>query len=252
MKKIISALSLLTLVACTKNAPMERHMESRFGKVNDIVYKEGLYFYNPISTDILRVSTAVQSVEKNVEMYSSDLQPVKAKIRFQFNVPDSAVKDVLIKYKGDVVDEFVIPRIEETLKEVSSAKTAENIVKQRGDMKQKIIEISRSKLNGMVVLDDVVIENIDLSASLEKAIESKMVQEQEAEKAKFNQEQAKIDAQTKIIRAEAEAKAAEILGKAISDNPRIIEIETVKKWNGVLPQVTGSNSNLMINLPTKK
>ena len=247
MKKLIYILPLL-IASCHQNEPMQRSIEVKFGKPSDTVYKEGMYFYNPIGTEILKLSIANQSIEKEVNVYSSDLQPVKTKIRIQYEIPDNSVKNILINYNGNVVDNFVIPKVIEALKEITSTKTAENIVKQRDDIKKRILELSKLKLNNLVNLTDVVIEDTDLSDSLEKAIESKMIQEQEAEKSKFLQEQAKIDAQTKIIRAQAEAKSAEILGKAVSDNPKIIQMEMIKKWDGKMPQVVDGNNSLLMSL----
>ena len=247
MKKLIYILPLL-IASCHQTEPMQRSIEVKFGKPSDTVYKEGMYFYNPIGTEILKLSIANQSIEKEVNVYSSDLQPVKTKIRIQYEIPDNSVKNILINYNGNVVDNFVIPKVIEALKEITSTKTAENIVKQRDDIKKRILELSKLKLNNLVNLTDVVIEDTDLSDSLEKAIESKMIQEQEAEKSKFLQEQAKIDAQTKIIRAQAEAKSAEILGKAVSDNPKIIQMEMIKKWDGKMPQVVDGNNSLLMSL----
>jgi prohibitin 2 len=227
---------------------MQRSIEVKFGKPSNIVYKEGMYFYNPFGTEILKLSIANQSIEKEVNVYSSDLQPVKTKIRIQYEIPDNSVKNILINYNGNVVDNFVIPKVIEALKEITSTKTAENIVKQRDDIKKRVLELSKLKLNNLVNLTDVVIEDTELSDSLEKAIESKMIQEQEAEKSKFLQEQAKIDAQTKIIRAQAEAKSAEILGKAVSDNPKIIQMEMIKKWDGKMPQIIDGNNGLIMSL----
>lgn len=236
------------LVSCHQNEPMQRSIEVRFGKAEEQIYKEGLYFYNPFAVDILKLSTANQSIDKEVSVYSSDLQPVKTRIRIQYEIPEISVKNILINYHGNVVDNFVIPKVVEALKEVTSTKTAENIVKQRDDIKRKILELSKIKLNNLVNLTDVVIEDTELSDSLEKAIEEKMIQEQQAEKSKFLQDQAKIDAQTIIIRAQAEAKSAEILGKAVSDNPKIVQIEMIKKWDGKMPQVLDSKSNILLNL----
>jgi len=247
MKKLIYILPLLA-ASCHQNEPMQRSIEVKFGKPSNIVYKEGMYFYNPLGTEILKLSIANQSIEKEVNVYSSDLQPVKTKIRIQYEIPDNSVKNILINYNGNVVDNFVIPKVIEALKEITSTKTAENIVKQRDDIKKRVLDLSKLKLNNLVNLTDVVIEDTELSDSLEKAIESKMIQEQEAEKSKFLQEQAKIDAQTKIIRAQAEAKSAEILGKAVSDNPKIIQMEMIKKWDGKMPQVIDGNNSLIMSL----
>jgi prohibitin 2 len=247
MRKIIFMLPLL-LISCHQNEPMQRSIEVSFGKAEEKVYREGLYFYNPLAVDILKLSTANQSIDREIDVYSSDLQPVKTRIRIQYEIPETSVKNILVNYQGNVVNNFVIPKVVEALKEITSTKTAENIVKQRDDIKRRVLELSKIKLNNLVNLTDVVIEDTELSDSLEKAIESKMIQEQEAEKSKFLQEQAKIEAQTKIIRAQAEAKSAEILGKAVSDNPKIIQIEMIKKWDGKMPQVLDGNNSLIMSL----
>lgn len=247
MKKLVCLLPTL-LFGCHQNEPMERSIEVRFGKAEEKIYSAGFYFYNPIAIDILKISIANQSIEKEVSVYSSDLQPVKTRIRIQYEIPETSVKNVLINFNGNVVENFVVPKVIEALKEITSTKTAENIVKQRDDIKRRVLDLSKIKLNSLVNLSDIVIEDTELSDSLENAIESKMIQEQEAEKSKFLQEQAKIDAQTKIIKAEAEAKSAEILGKAVSSNPKIIQMEMIKKWDGKMPQVVDSNNSLMMNL----
>ncbi len=248
MKKFLLSLSSIITLSCHQNEPMERSIEVRFGKAEEKVYTSGFYFYNPIAVDILKISIANQSIEKEVSVYSSDLQPVKTRIRIQYEIPEASVKNVLVNFNGNVVDNFVVPKVIEALKEITSTKTAENIVKQRDDIKKRVLDLSKIKLNNLVNLTDVVIEDTELSDSLEKAIESKMIQEQEAEKSKFLQEQAKVDAQTKIIKAHAEAKSAEILGKAVSDNPKIIQMEMIKKWDGKMPQVLDSNNSLIMNL----
>lgn len=241
-------LLILILGAVYQNEPMERSVEVSFGKASETIEKEGVHFKSPIGVDVKKVSIANQSVRLETNVYSSDLQPVVITINIQFNIPEVSVREILLNYQGNVVERFIIPKVIEALKEVTATKTAENIIKQREDIRQKVIASSTAKLNGVVVLNDFIIENTDLSDSLEKAIESKMIQEQEAEKSKFLQEQAKIDAQTKIIRAQAEAKSAEILGKAISDNPKIIKMEMIKKWDGVLPKVVDEKTNILLDL----
>ena len=86
-----------------------------------------------------------------------------------------------------------------------------------------------------------------------------MVQEQEAAKAKFTQAKAEIEAQTAVIRAKGEAEAIRVRGRAVQDNPGLVQLQIVEKWNGVSPLVIGGgggggSANILLpigNLKTK-
>jgi regulator of protease activity HflC (stomatin/prohibitin superfamily) len=87
----------------------------------------------------------------------------------------------------------------------------------------------------------LAITNFDFTDELEKAIEQKTIREQEALAKHFELEKAKKDAEITYVNAEAEARAVKIKGEAIRLAPSVIQLEIVKKWNGVSPQsvVTG-------------
>jgi len=77
-----------------------------------------------------------------------------------------------------------------------------------------------------------------------------MVQEQEAEKAKFTQLKAQIEADTAIIRAKGEAEAIQVRGQALRDNPDFIRLQILQNWNGRSPLVVGTEggANMMLSL----
>ena len=94
-----------------------------------------------------------------------------------------------------------------------------------------------------------LIYNLALSPELETAIEMKMVQEQEAEKAKFTQLKARIEADTAIIRAKGEAEAIQVRGTALKANPDFIKLQILQSWNGRSPLVVGgSTGNILMSL----
>ena len=97
-----------------------------------------------------------------------------------------------------------------------------------------------------------MIFNLALSPELESAIEMKMVQEQEAEKAKFTQLKAKIEADTAIIRAKGEAEAIQVRGTALRANPDFIKLQILQNWNGRSPLVVGGSGggagNILLSL----
>ncbi len=93
-----------------------------------------------------------------------------------------------------------------------------------------------------------VIDDVSLSRELEQAIEAKMVQQQEAEKALFRKQQAQTDAETAIIAAHGQAESIRIQGEALEKNPKLVDLKMVEKWNGVSPQVVGAGTNIMLPL----
>jgi prohibitin 2 len=96
-----------------------------------------------------------------------------------------------------------------------------------------------------------VLENIELTAVLEKAIEAKMVQQQEAARARFAQQQAEVEANTAVIKAKGEAESINLRGKALSENPSVIDLQVVEQWDGVTPLVVGpgaKSANMLLPL----
>src|SRR5205823_12807438 len=128
-------------------------------------------------------------------------------------------------YAGDPFDSLVAPRVQEALKEVTAMQSAEQIVKNREEIKNKSLAGAREKVGSLLVIEDIVIQNIDLSKELETAIEAKIVQEQEAAKAKFTQQKAQIEADTAVIKAKGDAESIRIRGEALKLTPAFIELQ---------------------------
>jgi prohibitin 2 len=162
-------------------------------------------------------------------------------LRVLYRIPEDSVVQIYKQYAGDPFDSLVAPRVQEALKEVTALRTAEQIVKDRESIKQGAIAAARTKIGSIVSVEDIVIRNIDLSPELERAIEAKMVAEQEAAKARFTQQQTEIEAQTVIIRAKGEAEAIKVRGEALKLNPAFLRLQIVEKWNGKSPLVVPSD-----------
>lgn len=126
---------------------------------------------------------------------------------------------------------------------MTALQTAEQIVKNREEIKQKTLAAARIKIGGLLQVEDIVIRNLDLSSQLERAIEEKMVAEQQAAQARFSQLQAQVDAETAVIRAKGEAEAIRVRGEALKLNPVFLRLQIVERWNGKSPLVVPSAAN---------
>ena len=185
--------------------PGHRGVIVTLGKVSDVFAPEGMGFKMPFVTTIIPVSVRQQTMVSKSDCYSSDLQQINVELRVLYRIPENMTVKMFRDYAGDPFDSLVSPRVSEALKEVTAMQSAEQIVKKREEIKAKTLEAARAKVGNLLVIEDVVIQNVELSKELETAIEAKMVQEQEAAKAKFTQAKAEIEAQTAIIRAKGEA-----------------------------------------------
>ncbi|MCL2626752.1 MAG: prohibitin family protein [Cystobacterineae bacterium] len=219
-------------------APGFRGVQVTFGEVSQHPLTEGLHFINPFSS-VERISVRQRTDTTLASAFSSDLQSVQIRVKVLHRIPETSVVEIFTKYQGEHFETLIAPRVQEAVKEVTALLSAEQIAKSREEVKQKALTFSRKKVGDLLVLEDLVIEDVGLSHELQKAIEAKMVQEQEASRARFVQLQAETEAQTAIVRAKGEAEALRIRGEALRQNPQVIEMNLVEKWNGVSPLVVG-------------
>jgi prohibitin 2 len=222
--------------------PGFRGVEVTLGKVSEQFKPEGFGTKSPFITHIVDIPVRQLTRPLPAECYSSDLQQVNVSLRVLYRIPEASVVQIYKSYAGDPFDSLIAPRVQEALKEVTALQSAEQIVKKREDIKARTLAEARKKVGDILLVEDIVLENITLSKELETAIESKMVQEQEAAKARFTQQKAQIEADTAIIKAKGEAEAIRVRAEAIRDNPGLIQLQIVEKWDGKAPLVIGGGA----------
>ncbi len=239
-------------MSCSVVEPGKRGIKVTLGEVAPQIYPEGVVWHTPMIGRVISVDIRQQAGVIDAECYSSDLQQVNIKVKILYKIPEQSVLPIYKEYTGNPFDNLVASRIFESLKEVTATETAEGIVKKRESIKQRALEQARNKVGALIIIDDIVLENITLTDQLENAIEQKMVQEQEAAKAKFVKLQAEVEAETAIIKAKGEAEAIRVRGDAIRNNPFIVELKIIEKWDGKSPLVVGGGKSANILLPIKE
>lgn len=253
VKRLIGSLLLLFVIVVLAGSatyvvqPGYRGVAVTLGTVSPEFRPEGFGLKKPFITHIQQISVRQQTRPMPAECYSSDLQQVKMQVHVLYRVPEKSVVKIFQEYAGEPFDNLIAPRVQEALKEVAATQSAEMIVKRREEIKNRALELARRKIGAdFLTLADLVIYNLSLSNELEAAIEMKMVQEQEAEKAKFTQLKAQIEAETAIIRAKGEAEAIQVRGTALRVNPEFIRLQILQNWNGRSPLVVGSGDSSVI------
>jgi prohibitin 2 len=231
--------------------PGERGVKVSLGKMSDEVLQPGPGLKMPLVSQIRRVSVQQDTREMKAECYSADLQQIDIQIKVLYRIPEQSTVKILRDYSGEPFEQLIVPRVQEAVKEVTALRTAADIVKTREQIKNAALTSARQKVGELLALDDLVIEDVSLSKELERAIEAKMVQQQEAEQAVFRMQQSKTDAERMIIEAKGQAESIRIQGEALEKNPKLVELKMVEKWNGVAPQVVGAGTSIMLPINNK-
>ncbi|HBX50929.1 MAG TPA: HflC protein [Bacteroidales bacterium] len=242
----VMLLVLLLLKPWVQIGAGERGVVLNFGAVQDKVLDEGIYFRIPVMQEVVLMNVQVQKIQTDASSASSDLQDVTLSVALNYHViPDKA--NVVYQTIGKEFKERIIdPAIQEVTKAVSAKYSAEELITKRPAVSTAMKEALTEKLMASnIAVDAVSIVTFSFSKVFMDAIEAKQTAEQHALKAKRDLDRIKIEAEQTIAAATAEAEALRLQKMNIS--PDLIELrkieanlKAIEKWNGVMPQVTGS------------
>jgi prohibitin 2 len=79
-----------------------------------------------------------------------------------------------------------------------------------------------------IVIDDVAITDMKFGDEFMRAIDEKQIAQQEAERAKYLVQRAMQDKNSAIIKAEGEARSAELLGAALGKSQAYIQLQRIQ------------------------
>ena len=230
-----------------------RAVKLQFGAVRGIL-SEGIHLVVPFvnSTELIEVRT--QKEESQASAASKDLQIVTTILALNFHVDPSRVDQLFQNVGHDYVARVIDPAVQESLKVVTASYTAEELVKFRAKVKDEVEAEITERLavyNVAVEPNGLSIVNFDFSPEFNKAIEEKQVAQQQAEKQRYVLQQAELEKETQITRAEGAAQAARLSAAALQaqGGSLVIAREWIEKWNGAVPSVSaGAGQNVILDI----
>ena len=267
MNKLIATASVFMLCTALTGCGVQvvdagnRGVKKTLGKVQEEALTEGMYFYNPFTSDIDIMT--IQTLKSNARTiaYTKDVQQATIDYTLTFNLNPSAVTSVYVGVGKIWSDKLLLDLVPDTLKNVIGRWDAVELVGKRGEVSPQVLAglqarvSAKSREAGLpadaVRITSFAMNNISYQPAFEKAVEDKVTAVQRAEEEKNKTVQVQEQADQRVITAEAVAKSMTIRAQALAQNNALVEWEAVQKWNGVLPVYMLGDSTPFININKK-
>lgn len=271
MSKLFAVLSLLVLSACSKvPAGNVGVMVDLYGGTKGVQAQElspGRYWVG-FNQDLFIFPTFTQTytwtkdkrggatTDESITFQSIEGLPINTDVGITYHVQPDKVTLLFQKYRRgieEITETYIHNMIRDAFVENASQLPIETIY---GIGKEPLIESVQKKVQTQVNEIGLVIEKVYLVGTLRlpdavgRAINAKIAATQMAQQRNNEVAQSQAEAQKEIakangtaqamlINAEAEAKSLKLRGDALRDNPSLVQLNAIEKWNGQLPNVNG-------------
>lgn len=241
-------------------------VRTTFGQIDSDVITPGFTWKIPFAQSIEKINNKQQDVEyadDEIWCEASERTAVYAKnvtVSYQLNGEKSSwIYSNVEDYEDNILnDGLVASAIKSATKkfdptnvtnrskiEPESAKTLQQAIDEKYG--SDIIIINKVTISDMDFKDEyknaiAAKQNTQMEYETQQIKNKKSVEKAEAD-AKASKVKAQADADVKKIKAAAEAEANKKLANSLSD--KIIQNNYINKWDGKLPQVSGSDKNII-------
>ena len=244
------------------------------GGVDPVPLGPGLHLRNPLTTGIKEYPTFMQTIvltqgategspsNDEINVNSIEGQPISLDISMSFELRHDKVPFLYSTFRTDIEaiqKGYLRQTIRQALQEVAGQEEIANIL---GPKKAETVAKTQVKLATAldqygIMVKQFSINEIRAPQAVMAAINAKNVMQQQALTAQNELQKNTYQAQGDSIKAvgrakailaeaQAQAQANELLAKSISGS--LVQYEMAKKWNGVMPQVSGA-AMPMIQMP---
>jgi prohibitin 1 len=197
-----------------------------FGRVTSETLGEGIHLINPLKTNN-EMSVQTQTLKESASVPSSEglMMSLDTSLIYHLN-PDRAA-EVFQKIGADYENVVVEPTLRSAIRESTASHTANALYTGEREMvaKQILDQITQALNQRGITVENVLLRDIQLPATLKASIEAKQQAEQEALAMNFRLQKETQEAQRKRIEAAGVRDFQQIVAQGIT--PSLLE------WKGI-------------------
>jgi regulator of protease activity HflC (stomatin/prohibitin superfamily) len=232
---------------------------------------EDLYLFPTFTQNYTWTKPAADSrdSDESITFQTDQGLSVNADVGISYAVDPSKVTTLFQKYrKGiqEITDVYLRNMVRDALVTEASTRQIETVY---GAGKAELLAAVEKRVRAQVEPLGINLERLywagefRLPATVTNAIDAKIkatqfaqqrANEVAAAKAEADKaiEEARGVAESTLLKAKAEAEAIRIKGDALRENPRLVELSAIEKWNGTMPQFVGGGAMPFISIPQTK
>jgi len=206
----------------------------RFGKIIEVQKEGGIYFKMPLIDSVIEMPNGIRKTSIETSALSKDLQAISIGIDVNYRYINE--EELYKATRGRAEEIVLVPFCHESIKSMIARYTAEDLIQNRHEAKEKIYNDLKARLRPHYIdFIEVNFSHADFSDDFIKAVESKQIALQESMKAKNLTDKIKETAMQTRLMADADAYAQQV--KMQSATKELAQLKAIEKWDGHLPRV---------------
>jgi regulator of protease activity HflC (stomatin/prohibitin superfamily) len=254
------AMAIGVLTSCVKQIDAGYvGVKSLFGKVQNDVLRSGLNFVNPLvdvsSVDVRTLNYTMSGVHDEGTKSGDDAIRVLTADGLEVTIDLSVLYRVIPEEAPRLIREIGIDYVDKIVRPITRTRIRDNSVYydavalysvKRDEFQDRIFKsIDADFKKRGLLLENLLVRNITLPASVKAVIEQKINAEQDAQKMQFVLQKEKQEAERKRVEAQGISDYQRIISESLSE--RQLQYEQIK----AMKELAGSANAKIILMPSK-
>jgi regulator of protease activity HflC (stomatin/prohibitin superfamily) len=225
---VIVVAAILALGSCTIATVDTGHVGvlTLFGRVTGEQLPEGIHLINPLKK-VTSFSVRTLEAKEVAEVPSSEGLLMHLETSLLYRLDPQRATDVYQTLGTDYLTVVIVPNMRSVMRAITSAHTASALYSEGRDRvaQEMLAEMRKSMQPRGIVIENVLLRDVGLPATLKAAIEAKQQAEQDAQRMNFVLQKERQEAERKRIEAQGISDFQRIVTQGIS--------QPLLDWKGI-------------------
>jgi regulator of protease activity HflC (stomatin/prohibitin superfamily) len=230
VKSLFLIFAIISLSSCVVIREGEVGVKSKLGTFSDKTIDNGVRFYNPLTSRVIKISTQTENLEVRLNIPSKEGLTILSEVSILYNIDGRKAAHILRELGPSFEANIIIPVFRSAVADVSSRFFAKDMhTGERATIESAIRDQMMKLMDGKgIEVEAVLMKSIRLPQSLANAIEAKLEAEQQAQQMEFVLQQAEREAEQKRVEAAGIRDAQLIISEGLDS--KILQFKSIEAF----------------------